>query len=283
MKSTPEEIEAALANYRRVTAERNKRELQVFVDAIVNAEFADESIAEEYTKEEMDRERLEAVTSLVGGELDFLTHPTELMDRYDELAAEAYLDGTMGGDLDPEARANVLEPYFRAVEAALKEKAPEEVKDIISVPEEFRVLGRHVTGICGPDLPYAQTMYPMSFWSDSPGEDYAKNPSRILSPEDTNLVHYLDEKIALGWDPGTTVECQWICVFVQEEDESWGWKFVYSAIDQTKVFDTIPALLEWFLYYNEEDTPVLEGLTAEDVIDHMVWHLAERRYLDDKS
>ncbi|POS71413.1 hypothetical protein DHEL01_v210192 [Diaporthe helianthi] len=165
MKSTPAEIEAALANYRKVTAERNKRELQVFVDAIVKADFAEEVTATEFTKERMDKERMEQLGELVQEDLNFLTHPTELMDRYDELAARLYLDGTSGGDLDPEKRASYTEPYFEALGAALKEKAPDEVKEIISVPEEFRVLARHVTGICGPGLPHHQTMFPMSFWA----------------------------------------------------------------------------------------------------------------------
>lgn len=281
MKSTPEEIEAALANYRKITAERNKRELQVFVDAIVNADFAEETTAEEFTKEEMDKERMEQVAELVEDDLDFLTGPAELMDRYDELAARLTLDGTTGGDLEPEERANITEPYFRALEAALRERAPDEVKETISVPEEFRVLARHVTGICGPGLPFAQTMFPMSFWSDEGMGDHAKIPSRILSPEDTNVERDLEERIVLGYNPGTTIECEWYCVYVQEEDGSWAWKFVYSEVGQTQVFDTIPDLLEWFLRYTEEGTPVVEGVTAEDVIDRGVWHLKVRRSVDE--
>lgn len=108
-------------------------------------------------------------------------------------------------------------------------------------------------------------------------------PSRILSPEDTHLQPYMDEKIALGWEPGTTTECQWICVYVQEEDQSWAWKFVYSETGDTRVFETIPDLLEWFLRFTEEGEPLLEGVTAEDVIDRAVDSLLVRRWVDESS
>ncbi|KAL2284689.1 hypothetical protein FJTKL_08775 [Diaporthe vaccinii] len=110
MKSTPEEIEAALANYRKVTAERNKRDLQIFVDAIVNADFEDEQVRDEFTDEQMHKERMGQLGELVQDDLDHLSQPTELMERYDELAASLYLDGTFGGDIDPEKRANGPKP-----------------------------------------------------------------------------------------------------------------------------------------------------------------------------
>lgn len=52
MKSTAAGVEAALANYRKVSAERNKRLLGVYIDVITKAEFADELIREEYSDEE---------------------------------------------------------------------------------------------------------------------------------------------------------------------------------------------------------------------------------------
>lgn len=275
MKSTPEEIEAALANFRKVSAERNRRSLQVFVDAIVNADFEDEETATEFTEEEMDQERMGQLGEIVEDDLDVLTHPAELMDRFDELAPKLSLDGTSGGDMDPEERANVAEAYFKALEAALKEKAPDEVSDTISAPEEFRVLARHVLGIRGPGLPKEHTEHDMSFWSDEGIGNHAKIPSRILAPGDIPGKHALDERAALGWTPGSTVNCDWTCVYVKESDDSssWVWKFVWSDPSGSRVFDTIPELLEWFLEFTDEDPPVLEGVTAENVIDREVWSL----------
>lgn len=274
MKPTPEEIEAALANYRKITAERNKRVLQVYVDAIVNAEFEDERIASEYTEEEMHKERMEQLGELVEDDLDGLTQPTELIERYDEMAAKLYLDGTPGGDLDPEARANLVEPYFKALEAALREKAPDEVKETISAPEEIRVLARHVTGILGSGLPHEQTMHGMSFWSDEGMGNHAKIPSRILAPDQVGGAQVVDGRIALGYHSGSTVNCEWTCVYAQEPDDSWAWKYLWSDPSQWKVFDTITELLEWFLDFTDEPPPLLEGVTAEDVIDRMVYDLA---------
>ncbi|KAJ0103933.1 hypothetical protein J7T55_010950 [Diaporthe amygdali] len=135
MKSTAAEIEAALAKYRKVSAERNKRLLEVYIDAITKAEFTDELIREEISDE------------------------------------EHCLDGTKGGHLDLKDRAARATAYFNALDAALKAKAPEEVKQIISAPEEFRILVRHVLGINGPMLPDDMTKHAMSFWQDDGMQD----------------------------------------------------------------------------------------------------------------
>lgn len=268
MKSTPEEIESALAKYRKITAERNKRALQIFVDAIVNADFEDEQVATEFTKEEMHKERMEQLGELVQDDLDGLTQPTELMDRYDELAPGLCLDGTVGGDLDPEERASLAEAYFDALEAVLRERAPDEVKNTISAPEEFRVMARHVLRICGPGLPINHTERGMGF---SCVGSLSEITSLMLAPEDTHAELALDGKVALGWNMGDTVGCEWICVYEQELDDSWAWKFLYLDEGYTQAFDNIPDLLEWFVEYTDEEPPVLEGVTAENVIDRMVW------------
>lgn len=104
MKSTAAEIEAALANYRKVSAERNKRLLEVYIDAITKAEFTDEVIREETSDEEWAEEQLGALGYLIGLDLGELrevgvSEPADLLGRYDELAGELSLDGTAGGVL----------------------------------------------------------------------------------------------------------------------------------------------------------------------------------------
>ncbi|KAG6359706.1 hypothetical protein INS49_010758 [Diaporthe citri] len=242
MKSFPEEIESALASYRKTSAERNKRAIQVYVDAVVNADFEDETTESEFTEDEMNQERIGQLGDVVQDTLDDLTQPTELLDRYDELALKLSLDGTAGGDIDPEERASLAEAYFKALEAALKEKAPDEVKDTISVPEEFRVLAKH---------------------------NHSEIASRILAPSDIPGKHAVDERVASGWNLGSTVDCDWTCVYAQESDDSWAWKFVWPDQSNSRAFDTIPDLMEWFLEFSESDPPVLGGVTAENVIDRV--------------
>lgn len=271
MKSTPEEIEAALASYRKTSAERNKRALQLYVDAIVNSRFEDETTESEFTEEEMNQERIGQQGDIVGDTLDDLSQPTELLDRYDELAPELSLEGTVGGTLDPEKRASLAEAYFKALEAALKERAPDEVNDTISVPEEFRVLAKHVIGIRSPDLPQDHCQHAVNFWSDESIFDHSKIPSRILAPGDIPGKLAVHERVALGWNPGSTTDCDWTCVYAQESDDSWAWIFVWSDPSGARAFDTIPDLLEWFLEFTESDPPLFEGVTAEDVIDRKVF------------
>lgn len=270
MKSIPEEIEAALANYRKITAERNKRDLQIFVDAIVNANFEDEEERDEFTDEQMQEERMDQLGEIVQDELDNLSQPTELMERYDELAASLHLDGTYGGDLDPEKRANLAEAYFKALEAALRERAPEEVKETISVPEEFRVLARHITGICGPGLPKNHTERGYTFGCLGAIDEIS---SRMLTPEETHAELVMDERVALGWNPGHSTSCEWKCVYAQQADGSWAWQFLFFDDFDTRAFDNIPKLLEYLLEISDDEPPALEGVTAGDVIERAVWGL----------
>lgn len=52
MKPTAAEIEAALAYYRKVPAERYKYLLEIYIDVIPKAEFVDELIREETSDED---------------------------------------------------------------------------------------------------------------------------------------------------------------------------------------------------------------------------------------
>ncbi|KAK7699513.1 hypothetical protein SLS64_011651 [Diaporthe eres] len=96
MKSTAAEIEAALANYRKVSAERYKRLPAVYIDATTKAEFTDKQIRKGISDED-----------------------------YDKIAGLLGLDGTTCGNLLPESRAEYAASYFDALYAALEEKAPE--------------------------------------------------------------------------------------------------------------------------------------------------------------
>lgn len=269
MKSTAAEIEAALANYRKVSAERNRRSLAVYIDAITKAEFTDAAIREETSDEEWREEQLAAVEELVQTDMEHLeiTAPAQLMERFDELAVAIGLDGTSCGNMLAEDRAAWAAAYFGALDAALKEKAPEEVKGIISAPEEFRVLARHVLGINGSMLPEDMTKHAMSFWEDHGMYDHSKIPARVTKPEDLAYPYHVDGKVALIWDPGTVLEGEFACIYVQESDGSWNWKFVFRWQVDERVFDNIPELLEWYLWTLESDLPNLEGLTAEAVFD----------------
>lgn len=268
MKCTAAEIEAALADYRKVAAARNKRLLEVYIDAIIRAKFTDEAIREETSDEEWHEEQLLALGELVGGDLKELgiSAPAELLDRFDDLAAGLCLDGTTGGDLDPEERAARIAVYFDALNAALKDKAPEEVREIISAPEEFRVLARHVIEINGAMLPDDMTKYTLSFWQDDGMYDHSKIPGRVSKLEGPAHPYDTFEHAVLVWDSGMVIGGRFGCFYVQESDGNWEWKFVYQGEGDERIFDNIPELFQWYLWTLERDPPNLEGLTAEAVM-----------------
>lgn len=272
MKSTAAEVEAALANYRKVSAERNKRLLAVYIDAITKAQFTDEKIREEISDEEWQEEQMAALAELLDSDMEDLEMfaPTDLLDSYDKIAGLIGLDGTTCGNLIPESRAGYAASYFDALDAALKEKAPEEVKKIISAPEEFRVIARHVLEIIGSMLPDDKNRHTMSFWKDDGVWDHSKIPARITRPETLEYPWNIDEKVALLWDPGMVLEGEFSCLYIQEPDGTWNWKFGWRWQGDEQIFDNIPELFEWYLSTLESDPPDLEGLTAEDVMNRLL-------------
>ncbi|KAL2273614.1 hypothetical protein FJTKL_04210 [Diaporthe vaccinii] len=181
MKSTAAEIKAALAEWRSTNASRNKQRLKVYVDAIMNAED------DEADEEDLNKDRLDSLAALLEDTSESLAAdgigtPAEFLERFDELAPRYWLDGTEGGDCTPQQRADLSGREFAELETVLKERAPEGVvRDTIAVPEEFRVLARHVLGICGPHLPKDQHVIAMNFWADDVTQSLA---SRVHRPSD---------------------------------------------------------------------------------------------------
>lgn len=111
---------------------------------------------------------MNVVRYLVDVEMDNLRifKPPDLLDRSDRFAAMPSLDGTSHGILLPESRAETAVAYFDTLDAALKEKWREEVKESVSLPE-FRVLAWHVLVINGPLLPDNMTKHTMPLWQDN--------------------------------------------------------------------------------------------------------------------
>ncbi|KAI7777636.1 hypothetical protein LA080_003197 [Diaporthe eres] len=245
MKSTAAEVEAALANYRKVSAERNKRLLAVYIDAITKAEFTDKKTREDFSDEEWQEWQMLALAELLGSDMESLEvfAPSDLLDHYDEIVGLIGLDGTTCGNLRPEDRAKRAASYFDALDAALKEKAPEEVKQIISAPGEFRVIAVHVLEIVGSVLPDDTIKHAMSFWKDEGIWDHSKIPARIIRPENLEYPWSVDEKIAIQWDPGMVLEGEFSCLYIQEPDGTWDWKFGWRWQGDQRIFNTIPELV----------------------------------------
>lgn len=138
MKSTVAEI------YRDLSAQANATALGVFIDAILEADyFEDQPRRSEYTGEDMMQERDETLASIldiiIGHKVEELATANDLLIRFEESTPKYSLDGTVGGEMEDEERAALTTAYFDAVETALRDKAPEEVRGISSsaVPAEW--------------------------------------------------------------------------------------------------------------------------------------------------
>lgn len=273
MRSTAAEIEEVLAEWRSTNASRNKQRLKIYVDAIMNAEDEDD------TEEELKEERLWSLGSVLEESLeglvaDGIATPAEFLERFDELAPKYRLDGTQGGDCTPQERAEISNREFTELEAVLKERAPEGViRDTITVPEEFRVLARHVLGICGPHLPKDQNQIAMNFWANDATRSLAQS---VYEPSDIpfgagNLAGDAGLEVALGWCPGSCMDGDFVCVYSRELDgDEWGWRFVWTGPGDLYVCDTIPELFRWLLYDMANDSlPDIECMTVSDILTGM--------------
>lgn len=275
MRSTAAEIEDVLAEWRSANASRNKQRLQIYVDAIMNAED------EETDEEELKQERLGSLATVLEDTeerlaADGIATPTDFLERFDELAPKYSLDGTQGGDCTPQERADISNREFTELAAALKERAPEGViRDTVTVPEEFRVLARHVLGIRGPHLPIDQNRFAMNFWADS--LHHKSVASRVHEPDDIpfcggNLEGSAGLEVALGWCPGVSTEGEFVCVYSRELDgeNEWAWRFVWTGPGDLYVCDTIPELFRWLLDDMANDPlPDAENMTVSDILGGM--------------
>lgn len=273
MRSTTAEIEDAIAEWRSTNASRNKQFLKIYVDAIMNAED------EEADEQDLNKDRLDSLASILGDTseslaADGIATPPEFLERFDELAPKYCLDGTQGGDCTPQERADISNREFTELEAVLKERAPEGVvRDTITVPEEFRVLARHVLGICGPHLPKDQNVIAMNFWADDVTQSLA---SRVHEPFDIpfgggDLAGSAGLEVALGWCPGVCTDGDFVCVYSRELDgDEWAWRFVWIGPGDLYVCDTIPELFKWLLDdMAKSQLPDLEGMTNSDILGGM--------------
>lgn len=273
MKSTAAEIEAALVTWRSTNASRNKQRLKVYVDAIMNAED------EEADEEDLSRDRLDSLAALLEDTTESLTAdgiatPAEFLARFDELAPKYRLDGTQGGDCTAQERADISNKEFAELESVLKARAPEGVvRDTITVPDEFRVLARHVLGICGPHLPNDQNINAMNFWADDITQSL---DSRVHRPSDIpfgggDLAGSAGLEVALGWCSGLCTDGDFVCVYSRELDgDEWAWRFVWTGPGDLYVCDTIPELFQWLLdVMGASPPPDLDNMLDGDILGGM--------------
>lgn len=268
MYSSPAEILAALNEYRSYIAAGNRRALDIFIPFITKAQ---EPAAGDFGIEfDVDKQRIEVLKHLIGDreilDKEGITAPAELLDRYDDLAPRLGLDGTFV--IDNGERTRKQDEYFSAIEEALKQKSLEEVRGMISIPEEFRSLAEHVDGLYGPGLGYWRSINQFAAWWGliEDGEIYS---ARVKTPDELNSWIYLTDNgwtVGGGWDLGTGQDVKLFAVYCRmPEDNSWGWRYVASWEGNEEVFETIPEVFKWHTHFCEQDISQIPEFDEDDM------------------
>lgn len=307
MYSTPDEILAALDEYRAHIASENRRALEIYIPQITNAKEPDGDGSRcSPPSLDADRQRMDMLKHLIGDNTNVLdgagvSSPAGLLERYDELAARLGLDGVFhhlpvrdadaddnDDDAPGERARRRRDEYFSAVEEGLRRECMdlEEVRSMISVPEEVRVLAGHVDGLRGPGLAYWRDMHQFSAWWGLMGEDAEDREAyggRVKSP--STLAGWLGRSddddtgwtVGGGWDMGSGPDACLLAVYcrpgVREGGGAWGWRYFLLSeyAGGESVFETIPQLLAWHARFFRPDVS-----RFPDFDDSSIWDLEFR-------
>ncbi|KAJ3938975.1 uncharacterized protein N0V96_011087 [Colletotrichum fioriniae] len=133
-----------------------------------------------------------------------------------------------------------LAPLCDLDESALKAKCLEEVRDSIAAPPELRILAEYVGALTGPGMGETKWTYQAVFWTGASPQTEALIDATVKKPQELTVDGC--------WDP-------------------WAWRYMAYGPDDSKTFDTIPELLEWYRRYREREVPEIENLEVEDVLE----------------
>ncbi|KAF3805354.1 hypothetical protein GCG54_00008584 [Colletotrichum gloeosporioides] len=276
MYSTPEEIDAAVAAYRSHISNRNRRAVQVYVSLVSDADFEE---GDDEGDEDINDVRIQSLWPIFDNRLGtFVSTPSQILTRWDELCSIYDMDGT-GGRVPSEEEKALLEDYFLAMEQDLKRSCREEVRQTIKFPEEFRLLAKQVQALTGPGMTEYKSKYQASFWTGPwipTAETENHLPNIIKSPEwlEENVVSFCWD-VAAGWESGVGYDCWSYVVYCRraaENDEAsacaepWAWRYMLNDIYGQEVFNTIPELLAWYYRYRERSLPDASSMTGYEIL-----------------
>ncbi|KAK1544794.1 hypothetical protein CPAR01_02296 [Colletotrichum paranaense] len=270
MASSPDDIAVSLAAYRSFISTQNRRALDVYVPFIATA--VPDDLEDDEDVEEL---RLDGLNTLLDTTIkDFgVSEPSEILTRFDELAPRIGLDGTyvmQEHEGTSEERDAIRREYLSVIEESLKRKSRENVREAISIPEDFRVLAKLVDGIVGYGLPVFRNRAHPAFWWGC-RDDLCPHADRVMTPEDLTQHAGLPEgwQIAGGWAPGTGPDANFSIVYSRESDEDpWKWRYTLSTLDHgLHIFETIPEFLAWYAHFRQSDeVPRPDELDANSLL-----------------
>ncbi|KAK1622589.1 hypothetical protein BDP81DRAFT_400084 [Colletotrichum phormii] len=183
MASSLDDIAASLAAYCAFISAQNRRALEVYVPFIAAA--VPDDLEDDDDVEEL---RLDGLNTLLDANLqDFgVSEPIKVLTRYDELAPKIGLDGTyvmQDHEGTSDEREATRREYLSIIEENLRRKSREDVRESISIPEDFRVPAGLVDGVVGYGLPvFRNETHPAFWWGCR--VYLCPHAERVMTPED---------------------------------------------------------------------------------------------------
>ncbi|KAI1354661.1 hypothetical protein F5Y01DRAFT_329377 [Xylaria sp. FL0043] len=269
MYSSSEEITQALEKFRACRVSANRPVLEKIIPVIERTQPPDTSDGRTEHYQRLRREFLEDL--LESGPLG-IDRPSELLERWDDF--KHIVDGT-SVESDEALRITRSNTFFSAVEAGLKEKSPEDVRESITVPSELRLLAEQVDAIWGPGLAEEVSKFDGAFFDlydsgrvNTP-EIQADVPSGPFLMDDETCEEF---ETVIGFQIGDGMDLECWAIFSRNRDNSdepWEWRYMINRFEYgLRIFDTIPDALACFATWGE---PTEHGMDYWDGIGHRVY------------
>ncbi|EZF34274.1 hypothetical protein H109_03987 [Trichophyton interdigitale MR816] len=243
---TPEEVISAIEKYRKIVAEDSYKSLEWLIVEGEKQELeppwkdADESLILEG--------QMRSCEEYLGFDLPDFKHPRELLSRFDEIVERCCCNGVKHLEILTLARGSAgmsTEAHIRVLEKALQDNTYISVPFLVSVPEEYKTLMRHVDSLIGVGLLYQRSPPLWAGCTDS--EDEIKQ--RIVAKDYMKRWHD-DYEVAAGWEAGDSREGFIFVMLCRNEKKGKPWRWRYTRVDwceqYSEVFDSIPSFLEFY-------------------------------------
>ncbi|KAK2767973.1 FAD binding domain-containing protein [Colletotrichum kahawae] len=249
----------ALEAYRAHIAYQIRKNMGLYVEYVSGQLPLDQG----WTDEEINDARMEYLEERLGlGELmEGIRFPEDVMNRWDEIAQLSGLDGTI--NRNPANGAELLEAYVSHIEAALREKSHEDIREAIKFPIELRIVAEEVHGLIGPGMPYHDHQQ-LTFWSLTMDTSRVKTSEELENETGLNDWDPQGWKMGGGWNSGDGQDASCCVVYCRKPgEEGWKWRYVVVNLGERgmHVFESIPEFLGWYAHFREDH---LERLAAED-------------------
>lgn len=228
--------------------------------------------------EDINELRLQALHPIFDMNLpDFVSTPREILTRWEELCAMYDLDGTGTSGKPSQEEVALREEWQSLVEKNLKKSCLEEVREIITFPEEFRTLAKSVNDLTGPGLTELKSRHQASIVVGRYAPPYAEQSAAEMVKTPEWLTKHIEGgwDCAAGWDMGSGFRHAFYAVYCRRSaaqldeagpQEAWAWRYFSSDPMNFGVFDTIPEFLAWYSRYREPTVPDASSMTGYDIL-----------------